>query len=629
MGIQLEGNHATLIMQTMRRAAVVAATALALAAEAGTSPPTGPEVLAAGGMPAADAAPVYFKAPNPVAGPRRAGQGLGRRFGRGLALSADGGLLAIGETGDGGSARGAFTAGWPGWFEALASAPAPLNGGQLGAVYVHRLGPAGRWGLEAYIKAPNAAYTDGSFGASLALSAAGDILAVSGANEGGSSATAAFHPDDPGYRQMLAAQRGVGECPPQRCYGPAAHVYRRAAGRWALEAYFKTPYSGAAEVNAPELALSADGELLVVGAYWEGSAATGVFHPGDPGFRAAARDARDSGSDGAVYAYRRGAAGRWALEAYLKAPDARDETYVFGGTFGGTLALSANGERLAVGASWQDSAATGVFHPGDAGYAAALASDGVERSGAVYAYGRDADGRWALEAYIKAPNAGAGDWFGSTLALSADGELLAVGAGGESSSATGAFRPGDAGYAAALASAGAKGSGAVYTYRRDADGRWALETYLKAPSASEGDGFGGEIVLSAGGERLTVGATGESSSATGAFRPGDASYAAALASDGAERSGAVYAYRRGAAGRWALEAYLKAPNAGEEDWFGSTLALSADGELLAVSASEEDSSATGVFHPGDAGYAAALASDGAESSGAEDSGAVYVYPQLP
>ena len=162
-------------------------------------------------------------------------------------------------------------------------------------------------------------------------------------------------------------------------------------------------------------------------------------------------------------------------KAYLKAPNSGE-----GDRFGAALSLSFAGDTLAVGARFKDSSATGAFHPGDPGYAAVLADTGGVDAGAAYVYRRSAAGRWAVEAYVKAPNSDAGDFFGAALALSEDGAALAVGAPQEDSSATRAFHPGDSGYAVALASNGPAGAGAAYLYRRDAGDRWAVEAYLKA-----------------------------------------------------------------------------------------------------------------------------------------------------
>src|SRR3990172_1798045 len=84
---------------------------------------------------------------------------------------------------------------------------------------------------------------------------------------------------------------------------------------------------------------------------------------------------------------------------------------------------------------------------------------------------------------------------------------------------------------------------------------------------------------------MAIGAHQESSSARGinGNQNNNSAYA----------SGAVYVFtRRGDA--WAQQAYIKASNAGQSDNFGAVVALSADGNTLAVSALWESSAATGV-----------------------------------
>jgi hypothetical protein len=108
--------------------------------------------------------------------------------------------------------------------------------------------------------------------------------------------------------------------------------------------------------------------------------------------------------------------------------------------------------------------------------------------------------------YVKASNTGASDEFGSSVALSADGSTLAVGAPVEDSVATGL--DGDS------TSNGALNSGAVYVFRRTA-GAWAQEAYVKASNTGASDQFGWSVELSADGSALAVGASSEASAATG------------------------------------------------------------------------------------------------------------------
>ena len=217
----------------------------------------------------------------------------------------------------------------------------------------------------------------------------------------------------------------------------------------------------------------------------------------------------------------------------------------------------------------------------------------------------------AATGYFKAPDAAAGDYFGDTLALSADGSTLAAGAPGDGGSVASAFAPGGAGYRSALKSDGAENSGAAYVHRRSAGGRWALEAFVKAPVAGANDWFGSALVLSADGAMLAVGAPYEDSSATGAFTRGGAGHQAALESGGASDSGAAYVHRRSATGRWMAGNFIKAPNTGARDWFGHAVALSADGSALAVGAPEEDGGARPRPGGGSAGAGNAVGNSGA------------------
>ena len=404
-------------------------------------------------------------------------------------------------------------------------------------------------------------------------------------------------------------------------------------GEWPLEqgdsvnatGYFKAPNAGAGDFFGGFLALSDGGRTLAVGAPSEDSSATGVFAPLGEGYQAAL-DSDGAEDSGAAYVYRRDAAsGLWAVEAFVKAPNAGPPNAGQNDDFGEAVALSDDGRTLAVGAPEEDSSATGAFAPGGEGYQAALDDNGAGDSGAAYVYRRGPSGLWAVESFVKAPNAGQNDDFGFAAALSDDGRTLAVGAPGEDSSATGAFAPGGEGYQAALDDNGAGESGAAYVYRRGPSGLWAVEAFVKAPNAGQNDHFGEAVALSDDGRTLAVGAPEEDSSATGAFAPGGEGYQAALDSDSGADSGAVTVYRRDpASGLWAVEAFVKAPNAGQNDQFGEAVALSDDGRTLAVGVRNEDSSATGAFAPGGEGYQAAL-----DDNGAGDSGGAYVYRRGP
>jgi hypothetical protein len=253
--------------------------------------------------------------------------------------------------------------------------------------------------------------------------------------------------------------------------------------------------------------------------------------------------------------------------------------------FGYSVALSADGNTLAVGAIWEASNATGVN--GD------QANNSASASGAVYVFTRSG-ASWTQQAYVKASNTEAFDWFGYSVALSADGNTLAVGAYLEASNAE------DVG--GDQANNSASSSGAVYVFTRSG-ASWTQQAYVKASNTGASDEFGWSVALSADGNTLAVGAYGEDSNATGVN--GDDT------DNSASTSGAVYVFTR-TGSTWAQQAYVKASNTGASDFFGYSVALSADGNTLAVGAVGEDSNAMGVN--GDQ-----------TNNSASASGAVYLY----
>ena len=341
--------------------------------------------------------------------------------------------------------------------------------------------------------------------------------------------------------------------------------------------YFKPSNTSAGDEFGHSVALSADGNTLVVGAPGESSSATGIN--GDQG------DDLAAGPSGAVYVFRSNGEG-WSQQAYVKASntDRADN-------FGNSVALSADGNTLVVGAPYEDSNAAGIN--GD------QSDNSAGNAGAVYAFRFDgAD--WYQEAYIKASNPEFGDGFGIGVALSGDSNTMAVAARLEASSATGIN--GD------QTDNSAEFAGAVYLFRFDS-ANWFQQAYIKASNTERWDYFGSglwyneSLALSEDGDTLAVGARGEDSNATGI--DGDQS------DNSGHQSGAVYLYRFDG-GNWYQQAYVKASNAGQEDHFGNSVALSADGNALAVGAPYEDSGAVGI--DGDQADSSAVAA-----------GAVYLF----
>jgi trimeric autotransporter adhesin len=371
---------------------------------------------------------------------------------------------------------------------------------------------------------------------------------------------------------------------------------------FSLQAYLKASNTGAGDRFGQGVALSADGSTVAVGAFLEAS-------------RGANPDDNSAQDAGAVYVFARTGSG-WAQQKYIKAANAGPDDW-----FGWSVALSADGSMLAVGAPSEDSKSTGLTgDPND---------NSAPAAGAVYIFTRTGT-EWSQQAYLKASNTDAADQFGATVALSADGSVLAVGAITERGNGT------------SQSNNDAPDAGAVYVFTRTG-AAWSGPVYVKPPTVVAFDRFGSSLALSHDGATLAVGiqrpasfgkayvfarsgatwieqfkpeAAGPNSGfGTGVALAGDGSLlavGAARENSPTTGAGAVYLYTR-TDGTWStLPARLTAANAGEDDGFGDTVALSAAGTLLAVGATREDSSAIGV------------GGDGSDDS-ASDAGAVYVF----
>jgi hypothetical protein len=398
--------------------------------------------------------------------------------------------------------------------------------------------------LGAYAKASNTGAGD-SFGGAVAISSDGNTLAVAAAGEDGALNTISSGAPDNTATGDGATNAG------------AVYVFFRSAGTWSQQAYIKASNAGAGDDFGLSISLSGDGNTLAVGAPLEAS-------------NGSSQTDNSAAAAGAVYVFSRSGAA-WAQQAYIKASNAEA-----GDLFGFSVALSGDGGTLAVGAIGEDSAATGVDNvspgPGD---------NTASASGAVYVYFLTLPSTWNQQAYVKASNTGAGDDFGTSVSLSNDGNMLAVGAPLEDSASTAVLTtfPSNATTGDAAAD-----SGAAYTFKR-ASNIWSQHTYVKASNAEAGDHFGGVVVLSADARTLAVSAPREDSSVTGV----SASSPTPLGdNDSATDAGAVYVFNRILSGTdsWAQQAYIKASNAGMSDEFGVCIALSGDGNTLAVGAAE-------------------------------------------
>ncbi len=340
------------------------------------------------------------------------------------------------------------------------------------------------------------------------------------------------------------------------------HIFLREGVAWRQQTLI--------DISCREVLLAGDGNTLATTHPFDNSSATGIN--GDESDDGAQRS-------GAVRVFTRNG-DSWSQQAYIKASNSESED-----RFGQSIAFSSDGNILAVGAPNENSSTTGINGN--------QADNSAYGAGAAYLFIRE-DGSWRQQAYIKASNTESDDQFGESIALSSDGNTLAVGAPYEDSSATGV--------GGNQADDSAYGAGAAYLFIRE-DGSWRQQAYIKASNSGRWDWFGYELSLSGRGNVLAVSAIFEDSSATGI--DGDQTDS----SDSA--SGAVYLFGY-QAGTWAQTAYIKASNTDNTDMFGDPLALSYSGNILAVGAKFEDSIASGIN------------GDQSDNS-AIDAGAVYIF----
>lgn len=408
------------------------------------------------------------------------------------------------------------------------------------------------WSFESSINLATQSFLDvgDDFGTAISLSADGNTLAVGARNEDSASLDRSDN---------TASNAG------------AVYVFSRAAGNWSLDQYLKAP-PGSRSANGlfgHAVDLSNDGTRLAIAA------------PGE------------NGNQGSVHMFEKNATG-WSIQVTLTKDNAQNDDY-----FGDSVDLSGDGSTLAVGVPYDNYGFAGIL-PDRSSYDSNLDSgaQSIADSGAVYVYTRTENSTisgppiisWDIQSFIKASNAGSNDQFGTRVALSEDGSRLAVGAIGEDNSTEGLAT--DDGLSA--------DSGAVYVFDRSGT-TWTQEAYLKAFVIRQTERFGQRLALSGDGSVLLGSSLREAGSVFG------------LAEDSASvfddaSSGAAYAFKNDN-GTWTELAYLKASNTESSDNFGISLAISGDGETIAVGSYLEDSASAAT--PLDNSVA--------------DSGAVYLY----
>jgi len=363
---------------------------------------------------------------------------------------------------------------------------------------------------QAYIKASNTD-ADDLFGYRVAIS--GDTMVVGAFSEKSNATGVNGNQGDDSFSEA-----------------GAAYIFVRSGTTWSQQAYLKASNTDAGDKFGISVAVC--GDTVVVGAYGESSAATGINGNQNDNSAPAA---------GAVYVFVRNGT-NWTQQAYLKASNAEAND-----NFGESVAIS--GDTIVVGAKHEDSSSRSVNGNQN--------DNSAFGSGAAYIFVRDGTS-WTQQAYFKASNTAVNHEFGYGVAVSGDTVVV------------GAAREGGA-------------SGAVYVFVRNGT-NWSQQAYLKASNANPSDAFGRSVAVS--GDTVVAGARHESSNATGV----NGNQTNTLAPN----SGAAYVFvRKGT--NWTQQAYLKASDTTQLAAFGSSVSVSANTVVIGAPSEGGNSGAAYVF----------------------------------
>jgi hypothetical protein len=194
-----------------------------------------------------------------------------------------------------------------------------------------------------------------------------------------------------------------------------------------------------------------------------------------------------------------------------------------------------------------------ISSDGNTAIVGAIAADpgGTTNAGAAYVFTRSG-GTWSQQSKLTASDKAAGDYFGYSVSPSSDGNTAIVGA-----------YQADPG--------GTTNAGAAYVFTRSG-GTWTEQAKLTASDKAGSNFFGSSVFLSSDGNTVIVGAT--------AADPG-----------GTTNAGAAYVFIR-SGGTWSQQAKLTASDKAGDDYFGSSVSLSSDGNTAIVGATAADPGGT-------------------------------------
>jgi len=281
----------------------------------------------------------------------------------------------------------------------------------------------------------------------------------------------------------------------------AAYVFIRLGGTWIQQAKLLPNDPETNGEFGQSAALSADGNIAFIGAH--------------------RRDISSIRDSGAVYVFVR-TGSTWTQQAKLQASDNAKDEY-----FGWSVAVNSAGDVAAIG-TYAESTAPNTLN------------------GAVYIFTRLGN-IWTQEAKLLANDAASNEYFGRSVALNADGNMVLIGAYCESTSPNTL-------------------NGAVYVFNRTG-GTWTEQAKLLSNDPKSDTLFGNAIAFSRDGKTTLIGAYG-----------GDID--SPVSNDGAAY---IFALENNI---WVQKAKLHANIPIFNEFFGSSVALSNDGKIALIGATD-------------------------------------------
>jgi len=287
-----------------------------------------------------------------------------------------------------------------------------------------------------------------------------------------------------------------------------AYVFTRSGSTWTQQQRFTGSDVEASDNFGKSGYINSDGTYAIVGARGDDGSGNAIS------------------SSGAAYIFTRSGS-TWTEQAILR-PSNAGASDIFAEYHG--VSMNSTGDYVVVGSRLEDGAA-----------------DNISASGAAYVFTRSGS-TWTEQAILRASDAQASDYFGTSVSINGDGTYIAIGA---------AYAPNSV------------KNGAVYVFTRSGS-TWTEQAKLTASDGEGNDQLGWSIAISSDGKHIISGARYEGG---GSGNP-------------ISNTGAAYIFSRSGSS-WSQARKLNASDAAADDVFGYHTAISNDGTYVMAGARDK------------------------------------------